>query len=191
MSIRVIPTVLDGVVLIEPQVFADERGFFLESWHETKYRDAGLPAVFVQDNVSRSQRGILRGLHVQQPFAQGKLVQVLEGEVFDVAVDIRAGSPTFGRWTGEYLSAANHRQIYIPPGFAHGFCVTSESAIFAYKCTDFYHPETEFSIAWDDPDLNIAWPIREPLLSKKDAAARRLRDTPAERLPQWDRPGAR
>lgn len=188
---RVIPTVLDGVVLIEPQVFADERGFFLESWHEAKYAAANLPMRFVQDNVSRSERGILRGLHVQEPFAQGKLVQVLDGEVFDVAVDIRAGSPTFGRWTAEYLSASNHRQIYIPPGFAHGFCVTSDSAIFAYKCTDFYHPETEFSIAWDDPDLNIAWPITSPIVSKKDAAASRLRDIGRDRLPAWPGPDAR
>jgi dTDP-4-dehydrorhamnose 3,5-epimerase len=185
MNIRLIPTVLAGVVLIEPQVFADERGFFLESWHETKYAEAGLPVTFVQDNVSRSEHGILRGLHVQEPFGQGKLVQVLDGEVFDVAVDIRVGSPTFGRWAGEFLSAANHRQIYVPPGFAHGFCVTSASAIFSYKCTEFYHPETEFSVAWNDPDLNIAWPISAPVVSSKDGRASRLRDIAPSRLPQW------
>lgn len=185
MAIRIIPTVLEGVVLIEPQVFADDRGFFLESWHAARYADAGLPSAFVQDNVSRSEQGILRGLHAQEPFGQGKLVQVLEGEVFDVAVDIRVGSPTFGRWAGEFLSAKNHRQIYIPPGFAHGFCVTSASAIFAYKCTDFYHPETEFSIAWNDPDLNIAWPISQPRVSQKDSTAARLCDVPPGRLPQW------
>src|SRR5690606_18736040 len=163
---------------------ADARGFFLESWHQARYAEAGLPP-FVQDNVSRSSRGTLRGLHAQEPFGQGKLVQVLDGEVFDVAVDIRVGSPTFGRWAGEFLSAANHRQIYIPPGFAHGFCVTSERAIFAYKCTEFYHPETEFSIAWNDPDLNIAWPVDAPIVSQKDARAARLKDIARDRLPSF------
>lgn len=185
MSVRVVAAPLDGVVIMEPTVFSDERGFFLESWHESRYEALGLPKRFVQDNVSRSQRGILRGLHVQEPFGQGKLVQVFEGEVFDVAVDIRVGSPTFGRWAGDVLSGTNHRQIYVPPGFAHGFCVLSESALFAYKCTEFYHPETEFSIAWNDPDLAIDWPIAEPSLSAKDAKAARLAAIPVARLPRW------
>lgn len=186
MAVRFIPTVLDGVVLIEPAAFADERGFFLESWHRARYAEVGVPLDFVQDNVSRSQQGTLRGLHLQEPYGQGKLVQVLEGEVFDVAVDVRLGSPTFGCWVGERLSASNHRQIYIPPGFAHGFCVVSPSALFAYKCTEFYHPETEFGIAWNDPDLGITWPTTSPILSKKDAGAPTLGAIPAVRLPRWE-----
>lgn len=185
MAVRFIPTVLDGVVLIEPAVFSDARGFFVESWHQARYAELGVPSVFVQDNVSRSQQGTLRGLHLQEPYGQGKLVQVLDGEVFDVAVDVRVGSPTFGRWVGEHLSAENHRQIYIPPGFAHGFCVVSPSALFAYKCTESYHPETELAIAWNDPDLGITWPTIQPILSKKDAAALKLADVPSDRLPRW------
>lgn len=178
-------TALDGVLLIEPKVFGDSRGFFFEAWHLERYRDLGVPGTFVQDNVSRSVRGTLRGLHVQEPYAQGKLVQVLDGEVFDVAVDVRVGSPTFGRWVGERLSSENHRQMYVPPGFAHGFCVLSASALFAYKCTELYHPETELSIAWNDPAVAIDWPIEEPLLSNRDAGARTLREIPGERLPRW------
>lgn len=185
MAVRFIPTALDGVVLIEPAVFSDARGFFVESWHQARYAELGVPPVFVQDNVSRSQQGTLRGLHLQEPYGQGKLVQVLDGEVFDVAVDVRVGSPTFGQWVGEHLSAENHRQIYIPPGFAHGFCVVSPSALFAYKCTESYHPETEFAIAWNDPDLAITWPTIHPILSKKDAAASMLADVPSDRLPRW------
>lgn len=179
------PTRIPGVVLIEPAVFGDARGYFFESWHSTRYAALGLPATFVQDNVSRSAQGILRGLHFQQPFSQGKLVQVLDGEVFDVAVDVRVGSPTFGHWVGERLSADNHRQLYIPPGLAHGFCVLSESALFSYKCTDLYHPETEVSIAWDDPAIGIAWPITRPQLSKKDSNGIRLADLASDRLPRW------
>lgn len=179
---NVLPQNLPEVLLLEPRVFGDARGSFFESWNGRRYAEAGLPDTFVQDNVSRSVRGILRGLHLQFPHPQGKLVQVLEGEVFDVAVDVRAGSPTFGEHVAVVLSAENRRQLWIPPGFAHGFVVTSGSAIFHYKCTDYYAPAHELSIRWDDPDLAIAWPIREPQLSAKDAAALRLADIPAERL---------
>ncbi len=181
---KITPTRLPDVLLIEPNVFGDERGFFFESWQKQRYADLGLAADFVQDNVSFSQKGILRGLHVQNPFAQGKLVHVLQGEVFDVAVDIRKNSAFFGQWVGVYLSAENHHQLYIPPGFAHGFCVTSETALFAYKCTELYHPETELSIAWNDLDIGIDWPISDPSLSKKDREAWLLKDIPAEKLPE-------
>lgn len=182
---RVSETKLPGVLLIEPKVHGDARGYFFESWQRERYAEAGLPREFVQDNFSRSQRGTLRGLHLQHPHAQGKLVSALEGEVFDVAVDTRVGSPTFGQWAGALLSADNKHQLYVPPGFAHGFCVTSESALFAYKCTDLYHPETELSIAWNDPDIAIAWPLESPTLSAKDQKAPRLRDVPAARLPSY------
>lgn len=187
MAPHVRPARIPGVLVIDPALFGDQRGYFLEVWHQERYRNLGLPAAFVQDNVSRSERGILRGLHLQHPYGQGKLVHVLDGEVFDVAVDVRVGSPTFGRWVGEHLSSDNHRQLYIPPGFAHGFCVLSPSALFAYKVTEIYHPETEFGIAWDDPELGIAWPVTSPGLSAKDAAAPRLRDVPLPRLPQYER----
>jgi dTDP-4-dehydrorhamnose 3,5-epimerase len=182
---QAIPTDLPDVLRIEPKVFGDARGYFFETWQRDRYAELGLPREFVQDNVSRSQRGILRGLHLQEPYGQGKLVHVLDGEVFDVAVDVRVGSPTFGRWVGEVLSSDNHRQLYIPPGFAHGFCVTSDSALLQYKCTDLYHPETELSVAWNDPKLAIPWPVKEPVLSKKDAAASRLADIPQARLPRY------
>lgn len=171
-------TSLPGVLLIEPAVHGDARGFFLETFHAERYAQAGITLSFVQDNVSRSVRGTLRGLHFQEPHAQGKLVQVLHGEVFDVAVDVRRGSPHLGRWYGVLLSGDNHRQLWVPPGFAHGFCVTSESADFAYKCTDFYNPQSERGIAWNDPDIGITWPTSEPLLSARDRAAPRLRDAP-------------
>jgi dTDP-4-dehydrorhamnose 3,5-epimerase len=182
---QVTPTKLSSVLLIEPKVFGDARGYFFESFHRERYAAAGLELDFVQDNISRSQHGILRGLHLQNPYAQGKLVYVLEGEVFDVAVDVRVGSPQFGQWTGQLLSSENKKQLYIPPGFAHGFCVTSPSALFAYKCTELYHPETEVSVAWNDPDLGIPWPISAPQLSKKDSEGFRLADIPKERLPRY------
>jgi dTDP-4-dehydrorhamnose 3,5-epimerase len=171
-------TPLPGVLVVRPRSFGDARGFFFESFHAERYAAAGITAPFVQDNVSRSARGILRGLHFQEPKAQGKLVFVTHGSVFDVAVDVRRGSPHFGKWFGLELSDENHTQLWVPPGFAHGFCVTSESADFAYKCTEFYAPENERAIRWDDPDLAIDWPIREPTLSPKDAAAPFLRDAP-------------
>ena len=179
-------TGLKGVLILEPDVFPDERGFFLETFNSARYQDAGICVNFVQDNVSFSKKGVLRGLHFQHPQSQGKLVQVLSGQVFDVAVDIRIGSPTFGQWESFELSDANHRQIYIPPGFAHGYCVISETAIFSYKCTDFYNPATEGGIIWNDPELNIDWPIREPILSPKDAGYPRVKDIPRENLPHFE-----
>lgn len=177
-------TRLAGVLIVEPDVFEDERGFFLETWSQRRYDEVGIPAMFVQDNLSSSSRGVLRGLHLQHPNGQGKLVQVLQGEVFDVAVDVRVGSPTFGEWVGTHLSGANKRQIWIPPGFAHGFCVTSERALFAYKCTEFYRRETEIGVIWNDPDIGIEWPIEDPQLSGKDAEFPRLSDIAAEKLPK-------
>ena len=176
---------IPGLLIIEPTVPGDDRGFFLESYSRDRYAEAGLPSEFVQDNVSLSAKGILRGLHLQHPNDQGKLCFVLEGEVFDVAVDVRVGSPTFGRWEGVMLSSENKRQLYIPPGFAHGFCVISERAMFSYKCTDFYDGPSEIGIAWNDPDIAIAWPIQSPLLSTKDQQNLPLQDIPAESLPRY------
>ena len=175
---KISETALPGVLLLEPKRFGDDRGFFMEFFHARRYAEAGIPGPFVQDNFSRSAKGILRGLHFQQPHAQGKLVQVFAGAVYDVAVDVRRGSPTFGKWVGVELSADNRRQLWVPAGFAHGFCVLSESADFHYKCTDFYSPATEQGIAWNDPDLGIPWPVTSPLLSPKDSAAPRLKDAP-------------
>ena len=168
---------------MEPNAFSDERGFFLESWNSTRYEKAGIKGPFVQDNVSFSKKGVLRGLHFQYPQSQGKLVQVSSGEVVDIAVDIRKDSPTFGQWVSEVLSDANHKQMYIPPGFAHGYCVTSETAVFSYKCTEFYDPGSEGGIIWNDPDINIDWPMEEPILSSKDADYPRLKDIRPEKLP--------
>jgi dTDP-4-dehydrorhamnose 3,5-epimerase len=181
--LKVTPLELPGLLLVEPKVFGDDRGFFMELYHAKRYSDAGISGPFVQDNYSRSARGTLRGLHFQEPQAQGKLVQVLAGAVYDVAVDVRRGSPAFGKWAAVELSAENRRQLWIPPGFAHGFCVVSESADFHYKCTTLYAPETERAIAWNDPDLAIPWPVREPVLSAKDAWAPRLKDAPV--LPEY------
>jgi dTDP-4-dehydrorhamnose 3,5-epimerase len=168
---RCVLTDLPEVLLIEPDVHRDERGFFLETYHARKYQTSGISGVFVQDNHSRSVRGTLRGLHAQRQRPQGKLIRVLQGEIFDVAVDIRRGSPTFRRWVGVRLSAENFRQIYVPPGFAHGFCVISNTADVAYKCTELYDSSDEFSVRWNDPAIGIAWPVSEPLLSDKDRAA--------------------
>ena len=174
---QVIPSEHPDVLLIEPDVFPDERGFFMETFHAKKYSQQGLPEVFLQDNHSRSTRGVLRGLHYQLEHPQGKLVRVVSGEVFDVAVDIRKGSPQFGKWVGFVLSEENQRQVYVPPGFAHGFCVLSEQADFMYKCTDLYTPGDEYGIAWDDPDIGIDWPQLEYSLSDKDQHYPLLRDT--------------
>ena len=172
---NVVPTDLPGVLLLEPRVFGDSRGFFQEVFHRTKYAAIGIDVEFVQDNMSRSHRGTVRGLHFQIQHAQGKLVHVPHGEVFDVAVDVRRGSPTFGHWAGVTLSGDNHRQLYIPPGYAHGFCVLSETADVVYKCTDFYHPEHERTLLWNDPTVGIAWPLPgEPILSPKDLAGKNL-----------------
>lgn len=173
---KVTPTELQEVLLIEPRVFEDPRGFFMESYHQHKFDEAGIDARFVQDNHSRSCRGTLRGLHYQLEHAQGKLVRVVSGEVFDVAVDIRKGSPTFGRWMGVILSDENRLQLYVPPGFAHGFCTLSESADFEYKCTDFYAPEDEHGIRWNDPDIGVTWPDMDYILSDKDENSPLLKD---------------
>lgn len=175
---KVTATDIPGLLVLEPSVFADSRGFFLETFHVTKYAEVGLPKNFVQDNWSRSAKDTLRGLHFQEPHAQGKLVWVVRGAVWDVAVDIRRGSPTYGKWFGMELSDANRKQLWVPPGFAHGFCVTSETADFMYKCTALYSPESERSLLWNDPELNIAWPTTAPLLSKKDAVAPTLKASP-------------
>jgi len=176
---NVIPCDIQGPLILEPAVFGDARGFFVESYNRARYAAAGLDQEFVQDNFSFSRRGTLRGLHFQNPNPQGKLVSVWQGEVWDVAVDLRRDSPTFGRWMGVTLSAENKRQFWVPPGFAHGFVVTSETALFHYKCTAIYSPTDERGIRWDDPALGIKWPVAEPILSKRDAAAALLADVPA------------
>jgi dTDP-4-dehydrorhamnose 3,5-epimerase len=174
---KVLPTAIPDVLVVEPRVFGDARGFFMESWNRRALAEAGLDADFVQDNHSRSRRGVLRGLHYQIRHPQGKLVRVVAGEVFDVAVDLRRSSPTFGRAVGVVLSEDNKRMLWVPPGFAHGFLVTSESADFLYKATDYYHPEYERTLLWNDPALGIDWPLAgEPLLAAKDAAGARLVD---------------
>lgn len=178
-------TDLPGVVILEPRVFRDDRGYFLETWNQSRYAEKGLPERFVQDNLSFSTKGVLRGLHYQHPQGQGKLVSVIHGAVFDVAVDIRVGSPTFARWVGVTLSGENNRALYIPPGFAHGFVVLGDTALFSYKCTEYYAPKFEASLLWDDPDLAIAWPEASPILSPKDLAAPRLRDVAPDRLPAY------
>ena len=180
-----IPTALTEIVIVEPRVFGDERGYFFETWHSDRYGAAGLPSAFVQDNLSYSLRGVLRGLHFQNPHAQGKLLSVLQGEVFDVAVDIRRGSPTFGQHAAAILSADNKRHFWIPEGFAHGFLVLSETALFTYLCTAPYDRASDNSLRWDDPALAIDWPLAEVSLSAKDAAAPLLADIAPERLPQY------
>jgi dTDP-4-dehydrorhamnose 3,5-epimerase len=176
------PTAIPAVIRVNPRVHRDARGFFLESFHRDRFAQGGIDAVFVQDNHSFSARGTLRGLHMQRAFAQGKLVRCTAGEIFDVAVDVRRGSATFGRWVGETLSAENFRQLWVPPGFLHGFCVVSETAQVEYKCTELYHPEDELGVIWNDPDIGIAWPVGTPVLSAKDAALPRLREIES-RLP--------
>ncbi|PVV16817.1 MAG: dTDP-4-dehydrorhamnose 3,5-epimerase [gamma proteobacterium symbiont of Ctena orbiculata] len=180
----VTPTNIPDVLLLTPQRFGDQRGWFMESWSAERYRQLGIPDGFVQDNQAFSQKGVLRGLHIQNPHGQGKLVQVIRGEVFDVAVDVRHGSPWFGQWVGLNLSETNFQQLYVPAGFAHGYLVLSEEVIFTYKCTDYYHPETQFSIRWDDPQIGIEWPAPlNPILAEKDRDAPLLREIPVERLP--------
>ena len=183
---NIIKTKIPDLLIIEPKVFGDERGFFLETYNAQRYQELGIQETFVQDNLSFSRKGILRGLHYQKPMQQGKLVQVLQGEVYDVAVDIRHGSPTFGQWEATLLSEQNKRQFYVSPGFAHGFLVTSETALFSYKYTDLYNPVGEISIAWNDPELAIPWPIDNPNLSEKDSCARLLKDIPQKNLPIYE-----
>jgi dTDP-4-dehydrorhamnose 3,5-epimerase len=180
--VKATPLSLPGVLLIEPEVFGDARGYFSETYSMPRYEQLGIPP-FVQDNVSRSATGILRGLHLQHPHGQGKLVFALQGEVFDVAVDVRHGSPTFGQTASAVLSEDNHKQLYVPPGFAHGFCVIRGPALFVYKCTALYHREAELGVAWNDPDLAISWPVQDPVLSDKDRQHPRLRDIAKDRLP--------
>ena len=171
---ELIETPLEGVVIVQPTVFGDDRGFFMETYHSARFREAGLPEVFLQDNHSRSVRGVLRGLHYQEPNPQGKLVRAVRGSVFDVAVDIRRSSPRFGSWFGVELTEENRMMLWVPPGYAHGFCVTSEIADVVYKCTTLYEPENDRNIAWNDEEIGIEWPVKAPVLSPKDAAAPRL-----------------
>lgn len=182
---KLIQTDLPGCVVIEPAVFGDARGFFYETWNAERFGAEGLPTRFVQSNVSSSSRGVLRGLHYQWPRPQGKLVTVLEGEVFDVAVDIRRGSPSFGKWAGVVLSAENKRQFWIPEGFAHGFAVLSERALFSYLCTEVYVPQADAGVRWNDPGIGVDWPVAEPTLSAKDTTSPFLADIPEERLPVY------
>ena len=188
MTLKFTEKSLPGVLLIEPMVFEDDRGYFMETFHTGKYGEAGLEQAFVQDNHSQSRRFTLRGLHYQLKHPQGKLVYVITGEILDIAVDIRRGSPTFGRWTGTLLSGKNKRQLFIPGGFAHGFCVLSEIADVIYKCTDLYTPGDEYGILWSDPTIDVVWPIENPGLSEKDAKSPRLNDVPEEHLPLYEAP---
>jgi dTDP-4-dehydrorhamnose 3,5-epimerase len=183
MALTIHPTNLPGVLLIEPDVKRDQRGYFLETYSERKYRELGITEIFVQDNLSHSSQNVLRGLHYQLKHPQGKLISVTAGKVFDVAVDIRFNSPTFGKWAGVILDTESCRQLYIPSGFAHGFCVLGGQASLVYKCTDFYYGDDDFGIAWDDPSLRIEWPIANPILSAKDATLRRLDQIPQNELP--------
>jgi len=183
--VKLIETALSGCKVIEPAVFGDDRGFFFETWNADRFAEHGLPGTFVQSNVSASAKGVLRGLHYQWPRPQGKLVTVLEGEVYDVAVDIRRGSPTFGRWEAVVLSAENKRQFWIPEGFAHGFAVLSERALFSYLCTDVYVKESDAGIRWNDADIAVDWPISAPTLSGKDDVAPFLKDIAEDRLPVY------
>jgi len=182
---KITETSLPGVFLIEPKRFGDNRGFFLETFRSDLFEEAGISAQFVQDNHSRSSKGVLRGLHYQLVQPQGKFVRVATGAVFDVAVDVRRGSPNFGQWFGAELSEDNMNMMYVPPGFAHGFVVLSDTADFIYKCTDYYHPESEQGIAWDDPDIGVEWPISDVMLSEKDKLNPKLKDQHSDLLPQY------
>ena len=180
---NIIETEIKGVLVIEPDVFYDDRGFFLESYNQDRFQELGIQSNFVQDNLSLSKYGTLRGLHYQHPHEQAKLVQVIQGAVFDITVDIRTESPTFGKWIGIELSAENKKQMLIPEGFAHGYCVLRDTAVFQYKCSDFYVPDCEGGILWSDPDLAIDWPVNSPIVSDKDSKLPFLRDIPKDRLP--------
>ncbi len=183
---KIIPTSIEKILIIEPDVFKDQRGFFMETYHQKRYQELGVNRVFVQDNLSFSRRGTLRGLHYQIQNPQAKLVQVISGEIYDVAIDIRAGSPSFGQWVGVHLSDKNNRQLFIPEGFAHGFCVLSDTALFSYKCSKLYAPDDESGILWSDSDLNIDWPIKTPTISDKDSQYPTLSDVEMNRLPVWE-----
>ncbi|NOZ03917.1 MAG: dTDP-4-dehydrorhamnose 3,5-epimerase [FCB group bacterium] len=182
---RIEKTPLPGLFILWPKVFEDERGYFFESYREPVFRDLGLPVDFKQDNQAASEKGVLRGLHYQLRYPQGKLVRVSLGEVYDVAVDIRRGSPTFGRYFGTRLSDKNHKMMFVPAGFAHGYCVLSPRAIFQYKCTEIYHPEDEYGVIWNDPELAIDWPVSEPVVSEKDSSLPTLQAVPRDELPKY------
>jgi dTDP-4-dehydrorhamnose 3,5-epimerase len=182
--------ILPEVVIVEPRIFRDNRGFFLETYRENTYRDWGIPDRFVQDNYSYSVKGVLRGMHYQLGVPQGKLVWAAQGEIFDVAVDLRKGSPTFGKWDGLWLSSENQRQLYIPPGFAHGFSVKSEYAVVIYKCTRYYAPREERGVRWDDVQLAIDWPVKDPIMSEKDKMLPTLDQAPEKDLPVYQKPGS-
>jgi len=182
---KIIETTFPGILIFEPRVFSDARGVFFESWRRNMYAEAGASLDFVQDNLSTSYKGVVRGLHFQNPRQQSKLVYVADGEVFDVAVDVRTGSPTFGKWFGAVLSSENRRQMYIPKGFAHGFQTLSEKAVFTYKCDDYYSAEAELCVRWDDPAIGIDWPIKTPILSPKDGAAPTLHEIEQSKLPAY------
>lgn len=184
---KVVKTALEGLLIVEPKIYSDERGDFMEAWHHEKYADAGIGSAFIQDNLSISRKGVLRGLHFQNPGGQGKLVSVLSGEVFDVAVDLRADSPTFKQWVGVTLSGTNRTQLYIPAGFGHGFLVTGDHALFLYKATAFYRPEFEYTIRWDDPEIGVEWPGPIRLVSEKDKSGPYLRDFSSDKLPRMVR----
>jgi len=185
MAMKFVKTALPGVILIEPNVFEDRRGFFMEIYNQNRYATAGIDRIFVQDNHSHSKQGTLRGLHYQLKNAQGKVIYVVTGEIFDVAVDIRYGSPTFGKWVGSYISAENKHQIFVPEGFAHGFAVLSEAADVIYKCTDYYTPGDEYGIFYADSEIDIDWKITNPIFSQKDSRNPKLREVPKERLPVY------
>jgi len=186
--LKIESTPLQGLLIIEPTVFTDNRGHFLETFQDRRFSEKGVPADFVQDNLAFSQQNVLRGLHFQIRHPQAKLIQAVSGEVFDVAVDVRPASATFGRWHGVRLSAENHRQFYVPEGFAHGYCVTSETATVMYKCSDYYHPEDEGGILWSDPQIGIDWPVRQPVVSDKDAQLPPLDTLRTDQLPQVENP---
>ena len=182
---KIITTSIEGILIIEPKTFEDNRGFFMETYNQKRYNASGINATFVQDNLSYSLKNTLRGLHFQIKHPQAKLIQVISGEIFDVAVDLRSGSATFGKWTGIHLSDENKRQMFIPEGFAHGFCVLSEFALFYYKCSDFYAPEDEGGIIWSDPDIGVEWPVENPIISEKDNQFQKLSGLTAEKLPSF------
>jgi dTDP-4-dehydrorhamnose 3,5-epimerase len=182
---QVIKTKLPGVLIIEPRIFNDTRGYFFETYEMQRYQQHGIPAVFLQDNLSCSVKNVIRGLHYQLEHPQGKLVSVALGTVLDVIVDIRTGSPTFGESVSIELSDMNHKQVYVPPGYAHGYCAMTENVVFLYKCTDYYYPKSEYGIAWNDPDLAIQWPVSQPILSGKDTVFPNLKDVPLLQLPRF------
>jgi len=182
---EIITTSIEGVLIIEPKIFKDNRGFFMETYNQNRYHAFGIHTTFVQDNISCSLKNTVRGLHFQMKHPQAKLIQAISGEIFDVAVDLRPNSPTFGKYTGIYLSDENRRQVFIPEGFAHGFCVLSKSALFYYKCSEFYAPDDENGIIWSDPDIGIHWPVENPIISEKDKLYQNLSGLTAEQLPTF------